>query len=347
MEKNLYEILGISQTASKNEIEMAFYNLKVKYHPAVEKEADKKQEQEFAKIEEAYNILNNPEKRKEYDAQLNPEQPQNTSTPKASASTTTANKAQDVLSLGKDNQSVSTVILQKPLLIFLGLLVGWFILKTFIPESGNGLDGNFISKDGKALNHFVIIKFILLLSLAFCLNFLYLRISALIELNRIRSQNSKPANTNDIITCITNEASLLKAVIITAIAFFLTILARGQLNAYLASQFGDENIPSDTTYTLYFFTLFGAISSYIGMRLSLKKYLCPFCRTPFSFFVVDQYDDNFRTYNRMEFRSETHDGRTIRVPSMVTYRECDRHTIRKCTQCGEQREFMTIHRERM
>lgn len=346
MEKNLYNILGIKPDASQNEIDMAFYNLKVKYHPAVEKENDAKNEKEFAQIEEAYEILKDPEKRKAYDAQLNPEQTQS-SAQMTTAGSTAANKAQDVLSLGKEPQSVSTAVLQKPLLIFLGLLAGWFILKTFAPDIGNGFDGNFVGQDGKTLSHFVIIKFILLLCLAFGLNFLYLRISALIELNRIKSQNSKTANTNDIITCITTEANLLKAVIITVIAFFLTILARGQLNAYIASQFGNENVPTDTAYTLYFFFLFSAIAGYIGMRLSLKKYLCPFCHTPFSFFVTDQYDDNFRTYNRMEFRSENHDGRTIRIPSMVTYRECDRHTIRKCTQCGKQREFMTIHRERM
>lgn len=104
IKRNLYKILGIKPDASQNEIEMAFYNLKVKYHPAVEKEVDTQNEKEFAKIEEAYKILSNPDKRKEYNESLS----QSVS---AEAKQPSFTKAQNVLTLGTVDQSVSTAII--------------------------------------------------------------------------------------------------------------------------------------------------------------------------------------------------------------------------------------------
>ncbi|MFT8341791.1 MAG: DnaJ domain-containing protein [Clostridium beijerinckii] len=60
MEKDLYKILGVEKTASYNEIRKAYAILVRKYPP--EKEAEK-----FSEISQAYEILSNDEKRKEYD----------------------------------------------------------------------------------------------------------------------------------------------------------------------------------------------------------------------------------------------------------------------------------------
>lgn len=75
MEKNtLYEILEVSENASPEIIEKAYKTLAKKYHPDLQSEAGKQRaEGMMKKINEAYEILGNEEKRKEYDAKLKEE----------------------------------------------------------------------------------------------------------------------------------------------------------------------------------------------------------------------------------------------------------------------------------
>src|SRR5574344_2167556 len=61
--KDYYETLGVSKSASKDEIKKAFYKLAAKYHPD-KKDGD---EAKFKEINEAYQVLSNDQKRKEYD----------------------------------------------------------------------------------------------------------------------------------------------------------------------------------------------------------------------------------------------------------------------------------------
>ncbi len=64
--KDYYDILGISRSASQEEVKSAFRKLSRKYHPDVA--TDKAQaEQKFKEINEAYQVLKDPEKRKKYD----------------------------------------------------------------------------------------------------------------------------------------------------------------------------------------------------------------------------------------------------------------------------------------
>src|SRR3954470_24786492 len=68
--RDYYEILGVSRTASDAEIKKAFRKLAREYHPDVAK--NKKQAEEKLKdINEAYEVLSDPAKRKKYD-QLGP-----------------------------------------------------------------------------------------------------------------------------------------------------------------------------------------------------------------------------------------------------------------------------------
>lgn len=64
--KDYYKILGVSKTASQEEIKKAYRKLAVKYHPDKNK-GDKVAEEKFKEISEANNVLSDPEKRKQYD----------------------------------------------------------------------------------------------------------------------------------------------------------------------------------------------------------------------------------------------------------------------------------------
>lgn len=63
--KDYYELLGVSRTASDREIKRSFRKLALKYHP--DKNSEKGAEEKFREIAEAYGILSDAEKRKQYD----------------------------------------------------------------------------------------------------------------------------------------------------------------------------------------------------------------------------------------------------------------------------------------
>lgn len=64
--KDYYQTLGVSKTASQDEIRSAFRKLARQHHPDVAKDK-KNAEAKFKEINEAYEVLGDPEKRKKYD----------------------------------------------------------------------------------------------------------------------------------------------------------------------------------------------------------------------------------------------------------------------------------------
>ena len=63
--RDYYEVLGVSKTADEKEIKSAFRKLAKKYHPDVSKEPDAAEK--FKEAQEAYAVLSDDQKRKQYD----------------------------------------------------------------------------------------------------------------------------------------------------------------------------------------------------------------------------------------------------------------------------------------
>ncbi|MDY6881875.1 MAG: DnaJ C-terminal domain-containing protein [Thermodesulfobacteriota bacterium] len=64
--KDYYKTLGVQKTSTQEEIKKAYRKLALKYHPDHNKE-DKTAEAKFKEVSEAYAVLSDPEKRKQYD----------------------------------------------------------------------------------------------------------------------------------------------------------------------------------------------------------------------------------------------------------------------------------------
>ncbi len=67
MTKDYYQILGVPRNASDDEIKKAYRKLAMQYHPDRNRDREKWANEKFKEINEAFCVLGDPEKRKQYD----------------------------------------------------------------------------------------------------------------------------------------------------------------------------------------------------------------------------------------------------------------------------------------
>ena len=65
--RDYYEVLGISKDATEKDIKKAYRKLAFKYHPDKNPDNKKEAEEKFKEVNEAYSVLSDPDKRRQYD----------------------------------------------------------------------------------------------------------------------------------------------------------------------------------------------------------------------------------------------------------------------------------------
>ena len=64
--ENYYDILNVPNTANEDQIKQAYRTLAMKYHPD-KNQGNKIAEEKFKRISEAYSVLSDPQRRRDYD----------------------------------------------------------------------------------------------------------------------------------------------------------------------------------------------------------------------------------------------------------------------------------------
>ena len=64
--RDYYEVLGLTKTASEDDIKKAYRKIAIKYHPD-RNPGDKEAEEKFKEAAEAYSVLSDQQKRQQYD----------------------------------------------------------------------------------------------------------------------------------------------------------------------------------------------------------------------------------------------------------------------------------------
>ncbi len=96
--KDLYKLLRISRDASQDDVRKAHRKLVREYHPDANPEYPRAEER-FKQVQRAYEVLSNPEKRREYDKELHTSSRGSSGRPRARAGESTGGKTAHTVDL--------------------------------------------------------------------------------------------------------------------------------------------------------------------------------------------------------------------------------------------------------
>lgn len=96
--KELYSLLGLSREASHDDIRRAYRKLVREHHPD-KNPGDHSAEERFKDIQQAYEVLSNPEKRREYDQRLHASSVRSSGRPRAGAGARTGEQTATTVDL--------------------------------------------------------------------------------------------------------------------------------------------------------------------------------------------------------------------------------------------------------
>ena len=65
--RDYYEVLGVDKGASAADIKKAYKKMARKYHPDLNRDNPKEAEEKFKEVNEAYDVLKDPQKKAQYD----------------------------------------------------------------------------------------------------------------------------------------------------------------------------------------------------------------------------------------------------------------------------------------
>lgn len=96
--KDLYKLLELSKEASQEDVRRAYRRLVREHHPDANPE-DSRAEERFKEIQQAYEILSDPEKRREYDRRLSTSSSESSDRPRARAGRQTGGRTTSTVDL--------------------------------------------------------------------------------------------------------------------------------------------------------------------------------------------------------------------------------------------------------
>lgn len=335
MDRTLYDILGVSETATTAEIRSAYHKLAKEYHPDVSRK--KNTEEMFKKISAAYEVLKDRKQREAYDRKLQEERENERH----------EQEIEDVFDEyfneeDQEEQSLNTKVRLGESggysALFFMLLSGFFICTMKKWNLG----------DKEELSYFA--SFVV-----FCtsLNFIVVRWMAVIITNFILSRHGMSAEKPGVQRSVKGSSTITKTVIIFLLSCFVSAFLNKKINVAVVSYAfsdGDNaflnafvNFYTDAQAYVFaaLFLLVNLLISFIIICYGLNKYTCPKCGIPFSFFLEDTYETDCHTFYKREQKSVNGRLRYVRVAyERYTYNE-----EFECEECAY-RLHVTSQKER-
>jgi len=330
MEKDFYDILGVSRSASESEIKSAYHGLAQKYHPDVNK-GDKTATEKFKEISNAYEIIGNSEKRKKYDEdEINHK------------NYTSQKDDKSFGDAGGMKRQTGKQILSRSIVLFFKYLFIWLvvaILTKVVCDSVDIQEGKYFARFTMMFVFVWLFNILLFRLISSCVILRFLKI--------IPDKNFPDVMVKKIIEFTSWGKSLVTILLSLFLAALIYYFLQSFIMTYAFS--GSDNsfinwiveLCSNNKIIVNLFIL-AAIYITIALiiiRISMIEYCCPKCKNDFVFFTVRHYRDNEykgseqveESYSGVSGFGKQYHGTRLRTVTVEYY---DYHTVKKCLWCG-------------